>query len=100
MKKIIVCLGVLFLSANVYAAQITINIPDGVLSRVLNAIAAEYNYPVNKLEDETKGQFAKRMLLTDWVKRIVRDQEGRAAGSMAENTAKSNADSEVNNNIN
>lgn len=76
-------------------AEIKITIPDPVVGRLIDAIALEYDYVRTKLSSETKGQFAKRMLIEDWAKRILREQEGRNAGEAARATAASAADSQV-----
>ena len=99
MKKILF-MFVFFAFSYSYSAEIIITIPDAVLPRVVDAVALEYDYDENKLRNETKGQFAKRMLIEDWVKRIVRNQEGKKAAEGARKSAESAADSEVNNRIN
>lgn len=76
-------------------AQISITIPDGVVSRLLDAISSEYDYEANKQETETKAQFAKRMLIENWAKRILKRQEGLIAGESARISAESAAESEV-----
>jgi len=72
-------------------ASITITIPDGVAARVNDAISAEYGYDYNKLNGETKVQFAKRMLIEDWAIRIAVKQEGSIAGAAAKSAAEAQA---------
>ena len=76
-------------------ANIQITIPDNVVNRLLTAISSEYNYDLNKLNAETEAQFAKRMLIEKWAKDILRRQEGRTAGMIAQSAAEASADSEV-----
>ena len=59
-------------------ANINLAIPDNVISRVLDAFAAEFQYVRTQLPGETKAQFAKRMT-GDWIKKIVKSQEGATA---------------------
>lgn len=59
-------------------ANINLAIPDAVLSRVIDAIAAENNYDEQKQADETKGQFAKRMVIR-YVKETVKRYEATVA---------------------
>lgn len=57
-------------------AQLTINVPDAIAVRVMDAIATKLNYNGNKLENETKAQFAKRMVIREvkgWVANIEAD---------------------------
>jgi len=75
-------------------ADITISIPTPVVNRVLDAIAAEYGYNENQLPAETKGQFAKRMVV-EWAKNVVRKQEGRTAQSVAYLAAIADVDTNV-----
>lgn len=51
-------------------AEITITIPDNYLNDVLDAFAQQFDYEVRKQESETKGQFAKRMVMSH-MKKIV-----------------------------
>lgn len=53
-------------------ANITLNIPDNILARVVDSIASEYNY--NASTDGTKGEFAKKQVI-EFLKRTVRDAE-------------------------
>lgn len=76
-------------------ANITITVPDNVANRLLDAIALEYRYTENQLQGETKAQFAKRMLIEDWAKRILKRQEGNAAAEASRATAEAAANSDV-----
>lgn len=58
-------------------AQISITIPDEHVTRVLDAFASRFRYDQNKLEGETKPQFAKRMLAEQI--RLITLREERAA---------------------
>lgn len=63
-------------------AQITLNFPDQMAPRVLEAFAKEFNYAETKLEGETKAQFAKRQV-RDLVQTIVVKHESQAAANVA-----------------
>jgi len=56
-------------------ANINISIPDGQVSRVVNAIASEYDYDTRKIGEETKIQFSKRMLIEDFIIKTVKRAE-------------------------
>lgn len=86
-------------------AQIIIDIPAGVTTRVLNAIAVKYGYqetlpagtpeePTTIPNPETKAQFAKRMVIKH-VKDIVREYEASQAQTAAFNSAATTADNEI-----
>lgn len=51
-------------------AQITVNINDNYLNDVLDAFAQQFNYDQRKEANETKAQFAKRMVMSH-MKKIV-----------------------------
>ena len=72
-------------------ATITLTIPDGVLTRVLDAIALRHGY--DPLTDGTKAQFAKAVVLK-WVKKEVVEQEAGtvAAAASATQTTASNTE--------
>jgi len=53
-------------------ADITITIPDAKVPVVLDAFAQQFGYDQSKLENETKAEFAKRMLISR-IKAFVRD---------------------------
>ena len=59
-------------------ATISIDIPDQHVTRVLNAFAAKFNYDNDKLDGETKAQFAKRWL-ADYIKKITLIYEAELA---------------------
>lgn len=79
-------------------AQITINIPDNIATRVLNGFAYRFSYsPI--LEDgspnpETKAQFAKRKLI-EHVKQAVREAEIEQAKNAAGTTAGQSVDNDI-----
>jgi len=72
-------------------ASIEITIPDQHVSRVVDAFANEYQYDVNKLNGETKAQFAKRMLIVFFKELVVRT-EWREEQVTAYNDKKTNVD--------
>lgn len=73
-------------------ASITITIPDAVLNRVLDAIAATRSY--NPGTDGTKAQFAKAQLVA-WIKGIVVDYEGNNAANTANASARTTAQTDI-----
>lgn len=78
-------------------ADITVTIPDGILTRVMDAIGAEYNYDANKLPGppvETKGQFAKRQVI-EFLKRTVKDHEGSLAAKQAREDTYADVDMDI-----
>jgi hypothetical protein len=56
-------------------AEWTITINDPRVNTVIDAFAAEFQYDDHHQPDETKAQFAKRML-RHWVKTITKNQAG------------------------
>jgi len=72
-------------------ADITITIPNGVLSRVVDAVAKEYNY---RPGSETKGEFAKRQLI-EFLKRTVKDAERSTAISSAVSIVEADVESSI-----
>ena len=79
-------------------AQITINIPDAIASRVINGFAKRYHYSPT-LEDgtpnpETKAQFAKRKVI-EFIKQAVREAEIEAARNVAAETAGASVDTDI-----
>jgi hypothetical protein len=54
-------------------AQITLNVPDAVLDRVLDAVGVTFGYEQNGA-GRTKAQFAKAVL-ADWLTDIVVNHE-------------------------
>lgn len=78
-------------------AQIILNIPDPILPRVVDDIATKFNFALNGLNQETKGAFAKRMMITT-VKQWLKDVEGSAPYD----TARQNqavVESDIDNNV-
>lgn len=75
-------------------ANIQITIPDAVINRVLDAFAARFNYDTAKLENETKGQFAKRMVGV-MVKEIVIEEEQKKAANTAYDAARAAATTDI-----
>lgn len=73
-------------------ADITITIPNAVLSRVLDAVSVRFGY--NAATDGTKAAFAKKQLII-WVKDIVRSHEGSAAGAAAQQAASESVDADI-----
>lgn len=73
-------------------ANITITIPDAVLQRVLDAVAATRNY--NPATDGTKAQFARAVLIA-WLKGIVVDHEGNVATNNAAASARTTANTDI-----
>lgn len=59
-------------------AQITINIPDDKISRVLEAYAAYYNWSADS--GLTKAQFTKQQVVKQ-IKQIVKNVEGDTAAN-------------------
>jgi hypothetical protein len=73
MKKYALAVALSFLiTTNALAATITITVPNGVLSRVLDAFAATYNW--NSSMGVTKAEFA-RIKLIEHIKTVVSDYE-------------------------
>jgi len=73
-------------------ATITLTIPDGVIDRVRDAIAARNGY--NPAIHGTKGQFAKTWIIQK-VKEEVKSHEGSAAGAAAQQTACDAVDAQI-----
>lgn len=73
-------------------AQLTITIPDEHLKAVLDAFADQFNYDQIKEVNETKAQFAKRMVI-DNMKKIVSNQLAIKAAELARIAAKTEVDS-------
>lgn len=63
-------------------AEIIITVPDGTITRIVNGMCAAQDYDRNKLDGETKAEFAKRMTKNYW-KRIVIESEAHAAAKAA-----------------
>ena len=73
-------------------AQIILDIPAGVTTRVLDAIATNNGY--NAGRDGTKAQFAKAQLVK-WMKAQVAQCEGKAAAVAAETTANLSVETDI-----
>ena len=73
-------------------ADIELNIPQ--LSRVVNGIAKKHHYETRKLNGETKGQFAKRMLGEEFIIPALKDAENDEAYQI--NSEANNADIDAN----
>ena len=73
-------------------ANITITIPDDKVTLVLDSMASFYKYDEIKLENETKAQFAKRMIINK-LKSIVREEITAEALIAAKHSADDTVDS-------
>jgi len=73
-------------------ATFTINIPDAVLARVLDAFVAAYGY--DPVSDGNKAAFAKRQIAR-FVAETVRAHEAAAAANTARDAATIKAAAEV-----
>jgi len=73
-------------------ATVSVTIPDAVLGRVLDAIAAAYGYDAAK--DGTKAAFAKKQVAR-FVAETVRAHEATVAADTARDTAATKATTEV-----
>lgn len=80
-------------------ATLSINVPDAVVVRVLDAIAARYGYIDEntgqpRTPGQTKTQFAREVIRTI-VKDAVKAHEAEIAQAAARQTAISNVESEI-----
>jgi hypothetical protein len=73
-------------------ANLTLTIPDNVVNRVFDALASEYHY--NAITDGTKAAFAKKVV-TDFLKRTVRESETSAAQKNSITTITSDIDTNI-----
>lgn len=73
-------------------ATVSITIPDEVVPRVLDAIAAQYGYDPNA--GLTKAQFAKT-ILARFMKGVVVAYEATIAGEASRKTAEDKAKTEI-----
>lgn len=74
-------------------ATITLTIPDAVVARVLDAVAAGYGY--SAATHGTKAQFA-RQYLRDHLKQIVISYEAGLAATQAAQEQRAATESEIN----
>ena len=65
--------------------QIIFTIPDAEASRLIDGICGFYDYDTNKLVGESKGAFAKRMLIKH-LKSVAKTYETDAAARLARTT--------------
>lgn len=72
-------------------ATISIDIPDAVVPRVLDAFAATYSWPGTGL---TKGQFAKQCL-ANYVKEVTKAYEASKAAEDARKAAADAANADI-----
>jgi len=78
-------------------AQITINIPNGVVSRVEDAFATKFKYTgflADGTTPQTKAEFAKAQLVK-YITNIVKIQESQDAATAAQQAAIANATSTI-----
>lgn len=73
-------------------ANITINVPDAVAPRVLDAVAARYNWTAES--GMTKAQFTKDWIMR-WLKETVKMHEGQIASGAATVTSNQQVDNDI-----
>jgi len=73
-----------------WSADIIIDIPDPLVSRVVDGICGTYDYDVAKQNGETKAQFSQRM-----VKKIIRQTVIAYESTAVKQTARQNADTAI-----
>lgn len=73
-------------------ANITINVPDTVAPRVLDAVAARYEWTTES--GLTKAQFTKQVIVR-WLKETVKMHEGQVAGSAATIASNQQVDEDI-----
>jgi hypothetical protein len=85
-------LFLLLLAAPGSAADITITIPDALLPRVVDGFCGAFNYDVNRstATNETKAQFARRMMMG-----VVRQTVVSYEFNQAQTTARQGLESQV-----
>lgn len=71
--------------------NITFNISQAHLDRAIAALKAKFNFESSKLENETDGQFAKRMW-ANTLKQLVRQHEIERDEQAARDAAGGNID--------
>jgi len=78
-------------------AQIALNIPDAILTRVINGFANYYHYQSTidgEANPETKAQFSKRMLV-EYIKNAVVASEVQDAANAAATIANEAATNDI-----
>lgn len=75
-------------------AQINFNIPDNIIARVIDSYATVFNYDTQKLDNETKSQFTKRMIIRQ-MKDVTKQYEGEIAAKNVEQNARQKVESEI-----
>lgn len=73
-------------------ASITLTIPDPILNRVLDALAAKWGY--NPAGGQTKAQFAKSALAA-YVKATVKQYEAEVAAKAAFDSAQATTETDI-----
>lgn len=73
-------------------ANITINVPDVVAPRVLDAVAARYEWTAES--GLTKAQFTKQVIVR-WLKETVKMHEGQIASGAATVASNQQVDNEI-----
>ncbi len=73
-------------------ATVSVNIPDGVLPRVLDAFTAAYSYDADK--DGTKAAFAQKQV-ANFIMETVRSNEATKAANKALKDAATKANTEI-----
>lgn len=73
-------------------AQITINIPDAVVSRVLDAMAARHGWTAES--GQTKAQFVKSVIIKQ-LKDAVKSHEGNVAVQSATEVTNAAVDADI-----
>lgn len=76
-------------------AEIIITIPANIFNRVIDGVADTEHYDANKLESETKTQFAKRMVIR-YISSAVKKSEAGIAVSTARELAFKKAKTDIN----
>jgi hypothetical protein len=73
-------------------AQMIINIPDSLATRAINGVCNFHNYTFQKLPNETKTAFAKRMLRQTIIQWCKQAEEAIALDTARVNVATQTAD--------
>ena len=74
-------------------ADIELNIPQ--LPRAIDGICGRYSYEGRKKENETKGQFAKRMLGEEFIIPAIKDHEVMQANRDNKDTIDADIDANI-----